>query len=137
MRLEREGRSLSLANVEAVTKIQIRHLEALERGDLADLPGGVFRKGILRAYLRAVDLDEVEWINRFDLCAVHYAQARGGNSEDETAAWAMFASNVKRNRSTIPARQGLRWAGILALLFLLIGAAWVVWRFELHSLSLR
>jgi transcriptional regulator with XRE-family HTH domain len=58
LREARERRCLTLAEVSSETKIPRRHLEALERGNLAALPEGIYRRGEIRAYARAVHLDE-------------------------------------------------------------------------------
>ncbi len=52
LRLERERRNVSIDEICAVTKVSPRHLHALEAGEYRALPGGVFRKGIVRGYLR-------------------------------------------------------------------------------------
>ena len=46
----RRARGLSLELVAAATRIRIAHLDALERGDLGALPGGVYARGYERAY---------------------------------------------------------------------------------------
>ena len=57
LRAERERIGITLETMSAQTKVNLRHLEALERGDYRVLPGGVFRRGFVRAYLKAVGLD--------------------------------------------------------------------------------
>ena len=51
LRWEREQRKVSIEAICEETKISARHLLALEAGEYSELPGGVFRKGILRSYL--------------------------------------------------------------------------------------
>ena len=46
---ERELREFTLREVSESTKISLRHLEALERNDFEQLPGGVFNRGFVRA----------------------------------------------------------------------------------------
>ena len=57
LRHEREGRGLTLQQVADETKIPPRHLESLERGNLAAIPGGTYRRGEVIAYANAVGLD--------------------------------------------------------------------------------
>ena len=57
LRNHREGRNLSLHDIAAGTKIATRHLAALERGDVRSWPGGIYRRGMIRAYAAAVGLD--------------------------------------------------------------------------------
>jgi len=137
LRLERESREVSLEALCAETKVNMRHFEALERDRFQELPGGVFRRGILRAYLKALQLDEQMWIPRFEAHLSADARDRGESPEPDQEAWVAFAENVKRNRATVGKRHGLRWFGVLGLLLLLGATAWAVWQFELRALILH
>jgi cytoskeleton protein RodZ len=53
----RTARQLSLADVEAVTRIRQKYLEALETGDYARLPRGTVARGFLRTYAAYLGLD--------------------------------------------------------------------------------
>ena len=53
LRWERERRQVSIEKISDETKVSSRHLQALEAGEYGALPGGVFRKGIVRSYLAA------------------------------------------------------------------------------------
>lgn len=58
LRREREMRGVTLDEIAESTKIRRSHLEALEKEDFRDLPGGVFNKGFVRAYARYIGIDE-------------------------------------------------------------------------------
>ena len=53
----RERLGLSIAQIEERTKVQTYKIEALENGDLASLPDGIYLDGIIRAYAHEVGLD--------------------------------------------------------------------------------
>lgn len=53
----RERKGVDLVRAERDTKIRVRYLSALERGDYRDLPGAVYTKGFLRNYAIYLDLD--------------------------------------------------------------------------------
>jgi cytoskeletal protein RodZ len=53
----REHKGVDLARAERDTKIRMRYLAALERGDYRDLPGAVYTKGFLRNYAQYLGLD--------------------------------------------------------------------------------
>jgi len=53
----REVKGVDLHRAERDTKIRIRYLAALERGDFRDLPGAVYTKGFLRNYSIYLGLD--------------------------------------------------------------------------------
>lgn len=128
LRLERERRQITLETICAVTKVSVRHLEALEDGKFTELPGGVFRKGIVRSYLSAVGLEEESWLERFD------ATLRVSGTEAGEVDWSEFAENVRRNRAG-SARTQLdgRWIGVAVMIAVLVVLGWGVWRFILHG----
>lgn len=61
----RERQGLSLEQVASQTRIQERHLQALEEEDYASLPAKVFTKGFVRSYARTLGLDEDEALQLF------------------------------------------------------------------------
>jgi cytoskeleton protein RodZ len=61
----RERQALSLAELSRRTKISERTLRAIERNDMQELPGGIYTRGMLRAYAREVGCDPEEIVNRF------------------------------------------------------------------------
>src|SRR5665213_281462 len=91
LRWERERRQVSIEKICEETKVSSRHLQALEAGEYGSLPGGVFRKGIVRSYLGALGLDETHWIPRFE------SALREIGATEEEDDWAEFAENVRRN----------------------------------------
>ena len=131
LRSERERRGVSLEKLYAETKVNPRHFDALERGDYKLLPGGVFRRGIVRAYLGSLELEEQVWMPRFEASYAAFARAVGLDSGQEDDAWATFATNIKKNRSAPQPRQTAKWLGVLGLFLLLLAAAWAVWHFVL------
>ena len=57
MKRLREERGVSLRDIAERTKISVRTLEALERDDVARLPGGIFSRSIVRGYADAIGSD--------------------------------------------------------------------------------
>lgn len=57
LREAREAKKLSLADVESVTRIRQKYLEALENGEFASLPQGAVARGLLRIYAAYLGLD--------------------------------------------------------------------------------
>ncbi len=56
----RKNRGISLEEIAESTKISMRWLQAIERGDFRKLPGGIYDTNYLRQYARAIDFDEAE-----------------------------------------------------------------------------
>src|SRR5215471_8733151 len=54
----RQNRGISLAQIAELTKISVRSLEAIERGEFAKLPGGIYNTSYIKQYARAIDYDE-------------------------------------------------------------------------------
>jgi cytoskeletal protein RodZ len=54
----RKNRGVSLEQIAESTKIGVRSLEAIERGDFRKLPGGIYSTSYIRQYARAIDYDE-------------------------------------------------------------------------------
>ena len=65
LREARTARELSLADVESVTRIRQKYLEALESGDFASLPRGAVARGFLRTYATFLGLDADEMLRRY------------------------------------------------------------------------
>jgi cytoskeletal protein RodZ len=65
LREARERRGLSLRQIANATKISMLTLEALERNDIARLPGGIFGRGVVRSYALEVGLDPESAIEEF------------------------------------------------------------------------
>lgn len=120
LRAAREQRGMSIADVAEVTRVAQRQLEAIERSDFAALPGTPYAVGFARAYARAVGADEVE-------------VARGVRAElgasDPADRYEMF-------EPVDPARiPPSRLAWIAAVLAVLLGTAYAVWRTQFFSVS--
>lgn len=65
LRRERELRQISLREVAEATKINLRYLQAMEGNDFADLPGGVFNRGFVRAYCQFIGVDPEAMVNAY------------------------------------------------------------------------
>ncbi|MBN9616437.1 MAG: hypothetical protein BGO25_02115 [Acidobacteriales bacterium 59-55] len=128
LRWEREQRKISIETICDKTKVSSRHLLALEAGQYGELPGGVFRKGIVRSYLGALGLEESPWLERFE---TSLRESGAGDSSGE--GWAEFAENVRRNRGESDRGISLRWMGVIAMMAALVVAGWCVWKFVLEG----
>lgn len=120
LRAAREQRGMTIAEVAEVTRVAQRQLEAIERSDFSALPGTPYAVGFARAYARAVGADEVE-------------VARGVRAElgaaDPADRYEMFEPV---DPARIPPR---RLAWVAAILAILLGTAYAVWRTQFFSAS--
>ncbi|MCH6553913.1 MAG: DUF4115 domain-containing protein [Acidobacteria bacterium] len=74
LRRERELRGITLVELSNATRINRKHLVALEDDQFHQLPGGVFNRGFVRAIASYMKLDEHHWIGE-------YARAAGEEAE--------------------------------------------------------
>jgi cytoskeleton protein RodZ len=61
----REAKGLSLHDIAHATKISTRTLEAVERGDFARVPGGIYARAVIRSYAASVGLDANAILDEF------------------------------------------------------------------------
>ncbi len=71
----RSNRGISLKQIAESTKISVRSLEAIERGEFRNLPGGIYSTSYIRQYAQAIDYDEAAI-----LAAYHLEMASEANS---------------------------------------------------------
>ena len=128
LRKERLSREIALEKISEQTRVATRYLTALEDEHFEALPGGILSKGIMRAYVRTLGLDEPIWTERF----MQATQERGLASGDQD--WVQFAENVgnARPRMRVHEQNRLLWAAI-TVLAVLLGAGAFAW----HHLSGR
>lgn len=126
LRKERLSRGLALENINAITKISLNHLVALEQDRFRLLPGGILNKGIVRGYASALGLDPQAWTERF-----LEAYSASGHAASEEPDWTAFASNVGRVRILRhdAAEARLRWLGAAALLLVVVAAGFLTLRY--------
>ena len=127
LRKAREQRGLAIESISEATKVPAKHIRALEAGNLAEIPGGVFRRGFVRSYVRALGLEEIRWMKRFDEVCRESGLAGGSESD-----WTKFAENVKNNRPPSPSGRAARGAGFALLLIALALIGWCGWRLLKH-----
>lgn len=123
LQLERERRGVTLEAIAEGTKVSSRHLRALEADDVANMPGGIFNRGMVRSYCRFLSLPEDEWLDRFS----------GVDARPPEPDLAEFAENVKRSRPPSPPNVRLRWLFVMLLLAVLGGASWASWHYVLGA----
>jgi len=118
----RENRGISLRQIATSTKISTVALEALERGDLSKLPGGIFSRAFVKAYAIEVGLDPEEISKQFLVeLGVHASQVSSDEVHPEVTA--DDRAFLERQRQ---AALWLRVAVGVLVLLIVIGVMW--WR---------
>jgi cytoskeletal protein RodZ len=126
LRMERLSRGIALEQITEITKVSPRHLLALESNQFRSLPGGILNKGIVRAYVNVVGLDEGDWMTRFQR-----AYLASGQMLDDDQNWTEFAANVGRARARNHELRLLRlkWMGAAALVMVVACAGFLAIRY--------
>jgi cytoskeletal protein RodZ len=127
LRRAREERGVAFETICEATKVPARHIRALESGALAELPGGVFRRGFVRSYLGVLGLEEGAWMKRFDESCREI-----GMREPAEMEWAAFAENIKNSRVAPRRRMRIALPLVGVLLAALALAGWCGWRLATH-----
>lgn len=120
----RESRGISLRQVATSTKISTVALEALERGDLSKLPGGIFSRAFVKAYALEVGLDPDEVMAQF-LVELGEHDSRRNKDEARPEVTADDRAFLEQQRRAAVALR----VGAVVLVLLIIGAvvAWKMW----------
>jgi cytoskeleton protein RodZ len=118
LREARERSGLSLADIAARLRMGVRQVDALERGDYAALPTGMFLRGFVRNYAKTVKADAE--------LAVHLLEQNNAEAARLKAASIIVPSQEIRirgggNLRTLPF---MRIATVSGVVVLLAAAAW-------------
>ena len=119
LKLAREKRGVTLEDVSSSTKIGTRMLRAIEADHYDQLPGGIFNKGFVRAFARAVGVDEEKAIEDY-LAATEPAQPDAKADNELRQGIELRAQSEANSAGELP------W-GWLALALILIALAFAVW----------
>jgi transcriptional regulator with XRE-family HTH domain len=115
LRAAREKKGLSLDDVARQTRIPIRHLEHIERGEWDAMPAATYSVGFARSYANAVGLDG----------ALIGAEVR----QDLGLARAPAAGQAAFYEPADPARVPPRWIAIVAVVIVVIlVGGYMLWR---------
>ena len=116
LRTAREAKGISLQDVASQTRIPIRHLEYIEKGEWDALPAATYSVGFARSYATAVGLDAAEVGQEL---RQELGIARSHTASPATAYY----------EPADPARVPPRWVALVAivLIALLVGG-YLLWR---------
>ncbi len=76
LRLARERKGLTTAQVAATTKLSPMVIKRLENGKLSGLPGGIYLRAMVRAYAKLVGLDPEDTVRDLLIAYPEAAPAR-------------------------------------------------------------
>lgn len=120
LRMAREAMKASIDDIAARTRVPVRLLSALEKGDYKALPGVTYCIGFSRAYARAVGLDEVQ-ISR---------EVRADLEAQDAISGTRYEAFEPADPARVPPRY-LAWTAIALALVLAIGYG--IWRTQFFT----
>jgi len=120
LRRERELREVSREHLAAVTKVSLRHLDALETGRFDRLPASVFSRGFVRVIALHLGLDAERWTAAFRHVYARWEEEREKPSAGETTTARLRLSQPRR---AVSSSTTVRALGIAILLAAVTGAA--------------
>jgi len=122
LRRERELREVTREQLADVTKVSVRHIEALECGRFEQLPARVFARGFVLAVARHLGLDAERTAAAFN----HIHEAWSAEREKATTSTASISSDrlrLSRPRRNVSLNTTALGVGVALLLALLTGVA--------------
>ncbi|MGA2267109.1 MAG: helix-turn-helix domain-containing protein [Bryobacteraceae bacterium] len=93
----RKNRGISLEQIAESTKIGVRCLEAIERGEFQKLPGGIYSTSYIRQYARAIDYDESALLAFYHRETGGGTSSRSGNDDQDVVRGFRPASDIARS----------------------------------------
>jgi cytoskeleton protein RodZ len=101
LRNARERKGVSLRQIATRTKISMAVLEALERNDIARLPGGIFSRAFVRSFANEVGLDPETTIQEFLSQFPHDSVTAGHPRSHQIEDTEMFESDRRMASSVL------------------------------------
>jgi cytoskeletal protein RodZ len=124
LREARIRRGLSISDVESVTKIRSKYLEALEEDDFEVLPGPTVVKGFLRSYAIFLKLDSELILAEYRSQYEHHRDEIGALRTEMAQQRRSPTSAERMKKRTKRTQRGYVAAGIIAVL-VVAGLAWL------------
>ena len=118
LRRARQGRDISLADVAQETKLPRSTLELLEKGTLEDLPCGVYVRGFIRAFARAIGSEDTQPLLLYERAVEARSAAEKARSAIPVPEAPELMPGVTEDESISP-RRGLGLAVFVIILLLI------------------
>ncbi|GFZ84278.1 transcriptional regulator [Paenibacillus marchantiophytorum] len=110
LRKTRLEKKISLDDLQEVTKIRKRYLEAIEEGNYKVLPGSFYVRAFIKSYAEAVGLDPTEVLNMYQ------------STNPSPVTEKPVVENIRKNRTSVRNTEKLsRWASsVMFICFILL-----------------
>lgn len=121
---EREAKGLSLDDIQEMTKIQKRYLQAIEANNFSSLPGRFYARAFIKEYAIVLNMDYSTLLTYFD-------QIEG--VEEDTTQY----SNLRRTRRARAPKSSaiLSFFPTIIVIVLIIGVLFIAWTLTQKALT--
>ncbi|WP_186577405.1 helix-turn-helix domain-containing protein [Aquibacillus kalidii] len=119
----REAKKLSLDDVQKITKIQTRYLQAIEKGNLDIMPGNFYIRAFIKEYATAVGLDPDQLMEEYS------SELPKTNTSESTIQY----TRVQRSRKDTTTSKSpaiLSFLPTVIVVLLIIGILVTIWYFR-------
>lgn len=119
---ERRKLGLSIADIERITRIRGRFIEALEEEDWAHLPAVPYVKGYIQGYAKAVGADPTPLLREYE----HDISGAPAETERRPALERIPARTVVPRRFDMHSISSKAWIGTVVAVIAVLLAIWVI-----------
>ncbi|WP_026570299.1 helix-turn-helix domain-containing protein [Sediminibacillus terrae] len=116
----REAKNLSLEEIQQMTKIQTRYLQAIEKGNFSVMPGNFYVRAFIKEYATAVDLDP-------DVLMEEHKSELPATSDESAVQYTRVQRSRKESPSTSKSPAVFSFLPTLIVALLVIGILFTVW----------
>lgn len=102
LKREREQRGVTLRKMHEATKVQMKHLEALEADDYSSLPHPAFVRGFIKSYCKVLGLDETDALLRYEMYLRENAPPSGGKDSEAARDGEIWQEPINKLRERLP-----------------------------------
>lgn len=114
LKREREQRGVTLQKMHDATKVQMKHLQALEADDYSSLPHPAFVRGFIKSYCKVLGLDETDALLRYEMYLRENAPPSGGTEPAAAREGEIWQEPINRLRERFPNKATRNIAALVA-----------------------
>ncbi|MBI5903693.1 MAG: DUF4115 domain-containing protein, partial [Deltaproteobacteria bacterium] len=107
-------RGVTLQKMHEATKVQMKHLEALEADDYSSLPHPTFVRGFIKSYCKVLGLDETDALLRYEMYLRENAPPSGGAESAAAREGETWQEPINRLRERLPNKPTRNIAALVA-----------------------
>ncbi|MDC3414072.1 helix-turn-helix domain-containing protein [Aquibacillus sp. 3ASR75-11] len=124
----REAKNITLEELQQITKIQKRYLQAIEKGNFDVMPGRFYVRAFIKEYAAAVGIDS-------EALMEEYESELPKVTDDSSIQYTRAQRNRKESASSSKSPAIFSFLPSVAVVLLIVGAIFLVWYFYQLSVT--